>query len=58
MTREVLKNGMIRLTSSNGIKNNRTGMTHHDVICAEENEKHFEEVVVETPKKTRSKKSS
>lgn len=58
MTRTVLENGKIRLTSTVGIIDKRTNAKHHDVICSEKNERYFEEVVVETPKKkTRTKKS-
>ena len=58
MTREVLTDGMIKLNSKVGIKDNRTNKIHGEVVCLEENEHYFEEVVVETPKKkTKSKKS-
>lgn len=58
MTREVLSDGMIKLNSKIGIKDRRTNKIHYEVVCLEENEKFFEEVVIETPKKkSRSKKS-
>ena len=47
MTREILENGMIRLRSANGILDSRTGKIHYDVICSEENEKYFKEVIPE-----------
>lgn len=58
MIRTVLENGKIRLTSQVGIVDKRTNSTHYDVICSDKNERYFEEVVIETPKKkSRSKKS-
>ena len=41
MNREVLENGLIRLTAPNGVLDTRTNIIHSEVICKEENEHWF-----------------
>lgn len=47
LTREVLPNGMIRLTSPLGIVDIRNNGVHYDVVCSPQKEKYFREVTVE-----------
>ena len=44
MNREVLPNGLIKLTAQNGVKDIRTNIIHSEVICKPENEHYFVEV--------------
>lgn len=44
LTREVLPNGMIRLTSPLGIVDIRNNGVHYDVVCSPQKEKYFHEV--------------
>ena len=44
MTREVLQNGYVKMTSKKGIVDSRFGSTHYTVICSAENEQYFAEV--------------
>lgn len=43
MIREVLSNGMIRLTSAKGIIDTRNGAIHSEVVCTPKKEKFFVE---------------
>ena len=45
LNREVLPNGMIRLTSPLGIVDIRNNGVHYDVVCSPKKEKYFREVV-------------
>lgn len=47
LTREVLPNGMIRLTSPLGIVDIRNNGVHYDVVCSPKKEKYFHEVMAE-----------
>lgn len=47
LTREVLPNGMIRLTSPLGIVDIRNNGVHYDVVCSPKKEKYFHEVTAE-----------
>lgn len=42
MTREELKNGLVRLYSSNGIRDKRNGQVFEEVVCKAKDVKHFE----------------
>lgn len=44
LNREVLPNGMIRLTSPLGIVDIRNNGVHYDVVCSPQKEKYFHEV--------------
>ena len=47
LNREVLPNGMIRLTSPLGIVDIRNNGVHYDVVCSPKKEKYFREVTAE-----------
>ena len=46
MTRTELKNGYVKLTSENGVKDTRTEAVYSEVVVKEKNERFFVEVEV------------